>query len=271
MNIYFTKHLEDERILEKQIKGKIHVSKQRKFKGLSSTLILKLLTPYEEKYRNKGKSLLMINKNKESNIRYYILFTIENDTLVIISSLETETIFLKYKNIPIENRLFLDNVFLDDFVKKEKIKKIKQVEQPKINSSVKIIEKKDLTRKSIKKIQVEKPNKNELKECSDMINSNLFDKLPEIEKTNLINRKNKLEFYSNFKYIFNEELINDFLVIYNKLTSERYFEAFNENVTKEHLSYVLDLYVDNIDYKTIKKRERIKILNIILNLKNNLN
>lgn len=268
--IIFTNHFVKERLLKEKKLKKAGISQERQIKGLNKEVLSYIIQKNKINLNDNEKHLFIIEKNKESEEKYYILFAYENKKYIFISALLSKNYNLKYKNIIANNMIIIKDIYLDEII--EKFNSVKTINK---ENSNKILLKE---RKGIKKVIIDKPNENYLKfsKYLEIIKSEDFKKLSLLEQKEIILNKDKLFFYSNYKTIFDENFIQTFLEFEKKIYNNGILNFFEKNITKEYINN-LCLIVENycleesyFDTKFSKKKNK-QLLKYVNNIKKNIN
>ncbi len=270
--IILTNHfIKDRQLKDKKLK-KAGISKERQIDGLNIEVLSHLIQINKINLEDNNKYIFIIEKNKDSEEKYYILFAYENKKYIFISALLSKTYNLKYKNISTKNIIIINNIYLDDII--EKFNSIK-------NNNKVINKNNDKTllkeRNGLKKINVEKPNENYFKllNYSKKIKSEDFKKLSLSEQNEIILEKNRLFFYSNYQTIFDENFISEFLKLENKILNNGIQHIFEKNITKEYimsLCLILENYCLEESYFNNNSDKEIKqLLKYVDKIKKNIN
>lgn len=161
---------------------------------------------------------------KESELKIFI-----KESKNLIKPIKTKEL----KKIKIEKpNKIIDPIKKEIFSQKLKEFSKRQIKDCYSNSNNKI------ERKGLKKVIVEKPkSENKFKELYDLINSPIFIYFNELEKNKILKEQKLLYFYEDFDYIFNEDILDDFLKVYNKI---------KENIILFETGYIDLQYIDYI-------------------------
>lgn len=119
-NISFTRHYFEERLNLKT--NKKNISKNRAIHGINEGVINDIIKPYIFRIQKRfGKYLFKIQMDKKTNKNVYFVIASEaNMSFVVVTSLSSEREGVKFNRMPLENKIFIDNLFLEDLIEKYK-------------------------------------------------------------------------------------------------------------------------------------------------------